>query len=617
MLTTTKNSIANEAARGPLVTQHRPVSLGRPAVCRILAVVGGCFLSAHCSSGDAGQAGSSPGDLAGACRTAAFVSGSVTPQQVAPGGAFTVLCLYDAPAPGSNAVKVAESAGTCQFTAWSKESAEFSCKAGGAVGSWPVACELADIAPYNFCAQTNSVGTLRIGTSTDGGTSSDAGDAGDAGDARASDAEPDGDAAVRDVGAGDVTSGPGPTVTITWTDLHQTIEGFGAAVAFQGGNPWTSAEADLLFCGSSTAPCAQAGAGLSLVRCQIEPDGTYPFVAQMQAAIARGARAWCTPWSAPAAYKTNNSVDNGGYLLTADYQNWANYLSNYVATLNATYHVPLYALSVQNEPDFVASYQSLQYTAQNFHDFILGNIGPTLKAKNPGVRLIFPEESHWQFDLATTTLKDPAAAAYVDIVAAHGYYSAASAYPLAQDQGIELWETEDATLSSPNDASMSDALDWASTIHSYLTVANANAWMSWWGVDSVDCTGQGLINDSNSGAPCTGMVVAKRLWAIGNFSRFVRPGWVRVDATAAPASGVLASAYKNPATGNFAVVVINQNASSALLKFELNGFVAGSVTPWVTSSSSSLVQEPTISVGNASSFLATLQPSSVTTFVGP
>jgi len=409
-----------------------------------------------------------------------------------------------------------------------------------------------------------------------------------------------------------VDAASGPTVAINSTNVHQTIEGFGAAVAFQGGNPWTNEEADLLFCNSVSSPCAQAGAGLSLVRCQIEPDGTFPYVNQMREAIARGARAWCTPWTAPASYKSNGSLDNGGYLLAGDYQNWANYLSNYVATLKNTYGIPLYAVSVQNEPDFSASYQSMLYTSQNFHDFIV-NLGPTFAAKNPGVKLIMPEESHWQFGLAGATIADPTTTAYVNIYAAHGYGNTSPTAP-SLPPGAELWQTEDSDLYPPNDPSMSNALGWAVAMHNYLTVANINAWVWWWGVDSSECTGQGLINDSNSGSPCVGTVVAKRLWTTGNFSRFVRPGWVRVDASANPVSGVYVSAYKDPSTGNFAIVVVNQSTANQTLNF--TGIAGSSVTPWVTSASLNLASQTAIPVSQGS-LSANVAASSVTTFVGP
>jgi len=104
------------------------------------------------------------------------------------------------------------------------------------------------------------------------------------------------------------------------------------------------------------------------------------------------------------------------------------------------------------------------------------------------------------------------------------------------------------------------------------------------------------------------------LYTIGNFSKFIRPGWVRIGATANPVGGVYVSAYKDPSSGNFAIVAINQNGTAVPLNFVLNGFAAASVTPWVTSASLDLAQQPSISAGGGA-LSGTLLASSVTTFV--
>jgi glucuronoarabinoxylan endo-1,4-beta-xylanase len=80
--------------------------------------------------------------------------------------------------------------------------------------------------------------------------------------------------------------------------------------------------------------------------------------------------------------------------------------------------------------------------------------------------------------------------------------------------------------------------------------------------------------------------------------------------------GVSVSAYKDPSTGKFAIVAINQNGSAVTLDFALSGFTANTVVPWVTSASLDLAQQPSITVGG-SVFGATLPAASVTTFVGP
>ncbi|PWT86379.1 MAG: hypothetical protein C5B58_01480, partial [Acidobacteria bacterium] len=401
----------------------------------------------------------------------------------------------------------------------------------------------------------------------------------------------------------------GPTVTVNWSDVHQTIAGFGAASGGESINCClTAAQARLFFDPVN-------GVGLSLLRIRITPNNTFPEITTAQEAQSYGVRIWGTPWSPPASYLSCGSTQCYGTVLTADYQAYATYLSNYIKTLQTTYGLTnFFALSVQNEPNYNPGpgHDSAQYTGQQMHDFILNNLGPTLTAHNPGVQIIMPEEAQWVFDLATTTLNDPSAAAYVSTIAAHDYnYGAASPYALGQGLGKGLWETEVSTFEN-FDSSMTNALPWAKRINDWMTIASANAYHYWL------LLGQptGGLGDNEGLISSNGVTTAKRLYVFGNYSKFVRPGWVRIGATPTPLTGVSVSAYKDPSSGKFAIVAINQTGSNVAVSFALSGFTATSVTPWVTSSSLDLVQQQAISVGG-STFTATLPASSVTTFVSP
>ena len=390
-----------------------------------------------------------------------------------------------------------------------------------------------------------------------------------------------------------------PTVTVNWSDVHQQIDGFGASSAATG-NGITNTQADLFW--STTS-----GVGLSLLRVQIENNGTYPDLATMQKAQDRGVKIWGTPWSPPASMKSNGSTTNGGSLLASDYQAYANYLSSYVLGLKNSYGIDLYALSIQNEPDYTASWDSCIWTGQQFHDFLRNNLLPTFSKNGVTTKIIMPEESGWKFDLATATLNDSVTAAGVSIIAGHNYDGASAApYPLGQNQGKHLWETEVSTFET-FDPSMTNGLIWAKKINDWMTIANANAWHYWWLIDG-NGDNEALLGPSGQ--------TTKRLYVMGNYSKFVRPGYYRIGTSASPVGGVLVSAYKDTSSGKFAIVAINQNASAVTLDFALSGFTANTVVPWVTSASLNLAQQSSITVGG-SAFVATLPAASVTTFVGP
>ena len=368
-----------------------------------------------------------------------------------------------------------------------------------------------------------------------------------------------------------------PTVTVNWSDVHQQIDGFGASSASTG-DGITNSQADLFW--STTN-----GVGLSLLRVQIESNGTYPDLATMQKAQDRGVRIWGTPWSPPASMKSNGNTNNGGSLLASDYQAYANYLSSYVLGLKNSYGINLYALSIQNEPDYTATWESCIWTGQQFHDFLGNNLLPTFAKNGVTTKIIMPEESGWKFDRATATLSDPVTAAGVSIIAGHNYDGAAAAtYPLGQNQGKHLWETEVSSFEA-FDPSMTNGLKWAKKINDWMTIANANAWHYWWLIDG-NGDNEALLGPSGQ--------TTKRLYVMGNYSKFVRPGYYRIGTSASPVAGVSVSAYKDTSTGKFAIVAINQNASAVTLDFALNGFTANAVTPWMTSASLNLAQQASI-----------------------
>jgi O-glycosyl hydrolase len=108
---------------------------------------------------------------------------------------------------------------------------------------------------------------------------------------------------------------------------------------------------------------------------------------------------------------------------------------------------------------------------------------------------------------------------------------------------------------------------------------------------------------------------AKRLWVMGNFSGFVRPGWKRVGTSGTTPSGVLVSAYIDPANSSLSIVAINSNTSASSVSFYIAGTPPCSLTPYETSASKDLAAGSSVSVTQGR-LSATLSPQSVTTFVG-
>jgi glucuronoarabinoxylan endo-1,4-beta-xylanase len=156
---------------------------------------------------------------------------------------------------------------------------------------------------------------------------------------------------------------------------------------------------------------------------------------------------------------------------------------------------------------------------------------------------------------------------------------------------------------------MTNGLVIANEIYQALTVANMNAWHYWWFYPSGSGDNQGLW-DMGTGT------WAKRLWVMGNFSRFARPGYNRIDVSGPVPSGVSVIAFSNSTDNTVSIVAINKNTGATALPLFVSGTEwPGTVVPWLTSSSANLTAQTTITLSGAR-FLASLAGQSVTTFVG-
>ncbi|MGH7436058.1 MAG: glycoside hydrolase family 30 beta sandwich domain-containing protein [Polyangiaceae bacterium] len=195
----------------------------------------------------------------------------------------------------------------------------------------------------------------------------------------------------------------------------------------------------------------------------------------------------------------------------------------------------------------------------------------------------------------------------VNIFASHEYgCGTLPSEPSIASAGKEYWETEVDTGSVSGDSDgMPSALHLAQTIHDDLTKANLNAWHYWW----LWAGGTSGLYDTNT------KVWRKALWVMGNFSRFARPGYMRVSTSGSPPSGVAVSAYVNPSSNALVIVAINTNTSSTSLPLYISGSAPCKLTPWETSASKNLAQGSDLTVAN-SRVSMTLTAQSVTTFVG-
>jgi len=401
------------------------------------------------------------------------------------------------------------------------------------------------------------------------------------------------------------TGGPprGTNLTIDIATHYQTMNGFGVDADTLPDLPGTAL--DLAF-------NQNTGIGLTYMRMGMTPDGSPqgpggldgPWT-NAQAATARGAHVWAQGNSPPAAWKTNGSTTNGGMLRTQYYGAYAQEIVNFVHTAAAN-GVPLYAFSVQNEPDQSAIYDSCIFTTGQMPAFI-HVLGPMLAATNPRTLLMMPEsgafDSLWYYVNAVEA--DPLASPYTDIYATHQYGNGPTP---PQSYLKPVWETEWFQTGS-YDPSIWNGLGFAQGIYDAITIGNVSVWHPFWLYTSGN-DNQSLLHQDSSG----NLQIPKRYYIMGNFSKFVRPGFVRVGTSGGNAN-VKFLAFENPSKGTPVIVAFNDTGTNQGLTVSLQGVSASTVTPWVTSNSLNLAPQSPVPV-TGGSFSTTLPAYSVTTLVG-
>lgn len=405
-------------------------------------------------------------------------------------------------------------------------------------------------------------------------------------------------------GGGGRDSGEG-TLTIHFHALRQRISGFGASSAWTAPNI-DDALADELF-------SVDSGIGLSLLRLRISPEGTSMELGTAEKAQARGAGVWAAPWSPPGAWKDNGDPENGGSLLPDHYGDWAERLASFARTTEDQ-GIPLMAISAQNEPDYEAEWETCRWTPEQLREFIAEHLVPALEAAGASTQIIAPEVAGWRGlqRFGDVLLADPATRDAVAFVALHGYNGDPFSYTTPAEHGKELWMTEvSESRSQGGDVGMTSALWMARMLHDDLTIAGVSAWHYWWLLPRTDA-GAG---EPDNGALLHEGELTRRAHVLGNYSKFVRPGWHRVDVAHAGAHpGVFVTAYRSAEADRLAVVAINAGSTSARQHFDLEGAVSGELTPWMTNDARALAMGP--SVAGGARFDYELPPRSVTTFVG-
>jgi glucosylceramidase len=311
-----------------------------------------------------------------------------------------------------------------------------------------------------------------------------------------------------------------------------------------------------------------------------------PFIKQAIAAAGGKLTLFASPWSPPAWMKDNNDMLQGGKLKPEFYQTWADYFVKFIRAYEAE-GIPVWGVSVQNEPMAKQKWESCIFTATEERNFLGKFLGPTLDEAGMGNRKIIAWDHNRDliYQRASTILSDPAAAKYVWGIGFHWYESWTG--------GGNIYDNVKRVAEAFPDKNLIFTEGCAES----FTFSKMNDWQ--WG----EKYGRSMINDFNSGtvgwtdwnvlldetggpnhvknlcfAPVhantkTGEVYyLNSFYYIGHFSKFIRPGAKRIISSSSRGQ-LLTTAFLNT-DGKIAVVVMNQSDDKIPYRVWISGQAA-------------------------------------------
>ncbi|HYG40002.1 MAG TPA: glycoside hydrolase family 30 protein [Cytophagales bacterium] len=311
-----------------------------------------------------------------------------------------------------------------------------------------------------------------------------------------------------------------------------------------------------------------------------------PLIKQAMKAAGGKLTMYVSPWSPPAWMKDNNRMLKGGKLLPEYNEAWANY---YVKFINAYEKegIPIWGLSVQNEPMATQTWESCIFTGEEERDFIKNHLGPTLhKAGMADKKLIaWDHNRDLIYQRASTVLNDPEAAKYVWGIGYHWYETwtgsgmqfenlrrVAETFP---DKNLIFTEgcIEKFKFEGINDWALGERYG-----HSMVNDFNSGtvAWTDW----------NILLNEiggpNHVGNFCYAPIIAdtrdgkvhytNSYYYIGHFSKFIKPGAKRIISSS-NRDKLQTTAFQNT-DGSIAVVVMNSSDEELPYRLWLDGKAA-------------------------------------------
>jgi glucosylceramidase len=283
-----------------------------------------------------------------------------------------------------------------------------------------------------------------------------------------------------------------------------------------------------------------------------------PLIKKAIEATGKNLTLFASPWSPPAFMKDNNNMLKGGKLLPEYYTSWATYFTKFIKAYEKE-GIPVWGISVQNEPMATQKWESCIYTAEEERDFLKNFLGPIMQKEGLADKKIIVWDHNRDLinHRASTIFEDPEAAKYAWGIGFHWYETWAGGEPMFGN------------VQKVNEAYPAKKLFFTEG----CAESFSNEKLQFWG--NGEKYGRSMINDFNSGtvgwtdwnilldetggpnhvgnfcfAPIhantkTGeLIYTPSYYYIGHFSKFIRPEAKRVS-TVASRSHLLSTSFLN------------------------------------------------------------------------
>ena len=309
-----------------------------------------------------------------------------------------------------------------------------------------------------------------------------------------------------------------------------------------------------------------------------------PMIKRAQALIKDDLVFYASPWSPPAFMKTNNHMLRGGKLLPEFNQAWANYYVKFIEAYEAE-DIPVWGVTIQNEPMAVQRWESCIYTAEEERDFLKNYLGPTFEKNGFGDKniVVWDHNRDLISHRANTIFEDPEALKYAWGIGFHWYETWTGGDP-KYDNLKNIKE------SFPNiNLLFTEGCQEKFDPTQYQRWSNAerygNSMINDFNSGTVGWTDWNILLDENGGpnhvqnfcfAPIHAdtktneLIYTPTYFYIGHFSKFIKKGALRVSTTASR-STIESTSFQNP-DGQIITVVMNKTDEPIQYKLVVDGF---------------------------------------------